>query len=400
MNNPIDSKRAGLRNEKLILSLLRKHGELSQAQLCKLAGLGSSTTSYIFARLREKKLILEKQGQSSKPGAKPKIVSINPEGLYIVSIEIAPANITAALFDFKCDMVEHFRIPLGSDHSVDNVIRLIEINVKGILSKQNITQDKLLGIGVTLSGSITPAGDVELSSPMGWKNVPLGDKLSEFFDCPVKIYTTKVRLLAEIGTEPELRSKNLMYLNVADGVGSTLWIEGNLLHGATNRFGEIGHIIIDPDGPRCGCGHKGCLEALISGPSLAERIKTELKNYPNSQLHSIKEDMTPEKIIQQWGSALRKNDQLAVKIRNFFADTLAKAASIAINCFDPEVILLAGYLCRQCNDYLTETIISRTKTDVYDNERRNITITPAKAGDLALIKGLSIATLQDSLEIR
>lgn len=400
MNNPIDSKRAGLRNERLILSLLRKHGELSQARLCKLTGLGSSTTSYIFARLREKNLITEKPGESSKPGAKPKIVSINPSGLFIVSIEIAPANITAALFDFNCDMVEHFRIPLGSDHSVDNVIRLIEINIKGILSKHEITQDKILGIGVTLSGSITPAGDVELSSPMGWKNVPLGNQLSKYFDCPVKIYTTKVRLLAEIGEEPELQNKNLMYLNVADGVGSTLWIEGNLLHGATNKFGEIGHIIIDPDGPRCGCGHKGCLEALISGPSLAERIKAELKNYPNSQLHSMKEDMLPETIIERWGNALAKNDELAVRIRNFFGETLAKAASIAINCFDPEVILLAGYVCRQCTDYLAETIHSKVQTDVYDNDRRKIMITPAKAGDLALIKGLSIAVLRDSLRIQ
>jgi glucokinase len=397
MNNSIPPNNTGLRNEKLVLSFLREHGELSQSQLCRLTGFGSSTMSYIFARLRDKNLILEKPGTSSKPGAKPKIVSINPQGLFIAAVEIAPASIALGIFDFKCGIIEDFRIPLKSDRSIENVTKLLEINLKGLFSRHNITENKILGIGITLSGSITSKGVVELSSPMGWKNIPLGHRISEKFKCPVKVYTTKVRLLAEIGIDHQLKNKNIMYLNIADGVGSTLWIEGNLLHGATNKFGEIGHIIIDPKGPRCGCGHKGCLEAMVSAPSIAEKIKTKLKKHPDSKLNSITENDLPENIIEKWGCALRQNDKLALQIRNFLGEKISKAAAIAINCFDPDVILLAGYISRQCSDYLTEKIYSAIKTDVYDPSKRNIKITSAKAGEKALIKGVSTAIQQDLL---
>jgi len=87
MNTPIDSKNAGLRNEKLVLSLLRQHGELSQAQLCRLAGLSSSTASYIVGRLRQKRLIREQPGRSSKRGAKPIMLRIHPRGQLVVGAD-------------------------------------------------------------------------------------------------------------------------------------------------------------------------------------------------------------------------------------------------------------------------------------------------------------------------
>lgn len=74
--SPIDSKSAGIRNEKLVLDLLRQYGQLSRSQLCKLVNLGSSTASYIVGRLRDKGLVLEKRGQSNTRGAKHKLSAV------------------------------------------------------------------------------------------------------------------------------------------------------------------------------------------------------------------------------------------------------------------------------------------------------------------------------------
>ncbi|HPO69552.1 MAG TPA: helix-turn-helix domain-containing protein, partial [Anaerohalosphaeraceae bacterium] len=82
INSPIDSKSAGQRNEHLILSMLRKHGRLSQSELCRLAGIRSSTASTIVARLREKGFVTERRGSSSKRGPKPILVELNPDYLY------------------------------------------------------------------------------------------------------------------------------------------------------------------------------------------------------------------------------------------------------------------------------------------------------------------------------
>jgi DNA-binding MarR family transcriptional regulator len=112
----IDSKTAGRRNEKLVLALLRQHGQLSQAQLCRLAHLGSSTASYIVGRLRDKGMILEKRGQSKTRGAKPIILSINPQGRFIIGAEVNPTSILLGLFSFNCRLIDSVRVSLDTDH--------------------------------------------------------------------------------------------------------------------------------------------------------------------------------------------------------------------------------------------------------------------------------------------
>jgi DNA-binding transcriptional ArsR family regulator len=110
--SPIDSKSAGRRNEKLILSLLRKHGSLSQTQLCRLVGIGSSTASTIVSRLRDKGLVLENRGSSDRRGPKPIILSLNPRLPHGHSIENQSELRHYRLFDFIGQMVENSRIPI------------------------------------------------------------------------------------------------------------------------------------------------------------------------------------------------------------------------------------------------------------------------------------------------
>jgi N-acetylglucosamine repressor len=396
---PIDSKNAGLRNEKLVLSLLKKYGELSQAQLCELAGLSSSTASYIVGRLREKGLILEKRGQSVKRGARPVLVSIHPRGQLVVGVEISPSNIFMGLFDFNGELVGSLQAPVGYDRSPRHVVELLEINLRGLLGKHGTAEDKLVGIGVTLSGSISSDGVVKLSSPLGWKDVPLKEMLETRFEVPLDVYTTRVRLLAEISIAPHLSSKNILLLNFSNGVGASLVVDGHLVHGATNRAGEVGHIVFDPDGPPCGCGHKGCLEALVSGPALAARIRTDLERGTETILRSqIKSSHTAEEIVNHLGKAIEQGDQYALEVRDLLADYVSRAAAIAINCYDPEVLVLAGYVTAQCSDFLIQAITKRIASDVYDSHSRSITIIPARAGEQALIRGVATAMLNSSME--
>ncbi|MCP4713036.1 MAG: ROK family protein [Planctomycetes bacterium] len=399
-STPIDSKGIGRRNEKVLLTLIRKHGPLSQAQLCKLAGLGSSTTSYIIGRLREKELIEEQLGQSSRPGAKPTLVSVNSRGRYLVGTEINPSYLLMGLFDFDGQKVESVKIALNGDHSVENVILILEINLLGLISKHNVDQTKLIGIGVTLSGSVSLDGVVELSSPLGWKLVPLKEKLSQLFDSSIDIYSTRVRLLAEIGIEPQLSSKNVLYLNIGNGVGGTIFEDGKLLHGATGRFGELGHMIVNPEGPRCGCGHRGCLEALISGPALAAKMKQDIAAGRETALSTcITDEVIPEVVIEHWSRAVEQGDRYAVEVKDYLTDEVARAVSAAINYYDPDVVMLAGYVSWACLPYLIDAVKSQFASDVYDHTSRHIEVLGARAGEETLIRGAAIALLHNYLAV-
>ena len=398
-HSPIDSRNAGIRNELLVLSILRTLGQMSQSQLCRQAGLSSSTASYIIGRLREKGLIIEEQGQSTSRGAKPVLVSINPTGRFVVGIEINPTDIFAGLFNFNCQLVESIRTAITTAQNVDEVVNLLEITARGLLSKHNITETMVAGIGLTVSGAISKDGVVELSSPMGWKAVPLRVMLQSRFGCPVSVHTTRVRLLAEKIIDPAMTARNVLYLNVASGVGGHIISDGHLIYGSDNRSGEIGHIVLDPAGPQCGCGHKGCLEAYISGPALAAKIRRDFAAAPSQLSSMITDSDLPTDVLAKWGQAIKDNDSYADQLQRYVADKLAPVAAMAINCYDPEVVILAGYVCMQCFDHLAAAIRARINTDVFDNLSRQITLIPAKTGEKALILGTASAILQEFTEI-
>ncbi len=396
---PIDSKNAGLRNERLVISLLRQHGGLSQAQLCQLAGLSSSTASYIVGRLREKKLITEERGESTRRGAKPIIVSLRPRAQLAVGVEIGPSAIFIGLFDFDCSLIEGLRAPVDDDHSPDRVVDLVEIGVRGLLSKHAVAEESVLGIGATVSGAISPDGIVQLSSPMGWHSVPLREMLQERFRVRVKVYTTRVRMFAEISLLPTGVARNIVLLNFADGVGASIVENGRLALGATNRAGEIGHIIFDPNGPPCGCGHRGCLETFASGPALAARIRDDIEQGTDSILRTwVKPDDTPKEVVSHLGRAMAEGDRYALEIRELLADFVSRATAIAINCYDPDMLILAGYVIAQSPEYLIGAAERRFASDVFDHYSRDIKVVAAQAGEEALIRGIATAVLRDAME--
>jgi predicted NBD/HSP70 family sugar kinase/biotin operon repressor len=398
-NSPIDSKRAGQRNEQMILSLLRKSGRISQTRLCQMLSLGSSTASSIVSRLREKGLIVESCGASNRRGPKPVLLEINPQGGYCLGIEINPSYVLVGLFDYCGRLIEKRKLPLGKEHGAQQVLELLRGRLPEFTRQHD--EAKILGIGLTLSGSVSSKGVVHLSSTLGWKEVPLKALFSRHFHWPVWVYGTRVRLLAEIACQPRLESRNILYLNVANGVGSTFYVNGRLVPGSTGRYGEIGHIMIDPDGPVCGCGHRGCLEAFISGPALARRIRNDIRQGRKTIMADCidrENEDVPEEIIAQWGRAAAAADEYALEIRKFLGQMIGRAAASAINCFDPETIILAGYVGLQCPEYITGAIREAMAGQVYDYPLRNVDIVTAQSGDEALIQGAAIAVLQEIQE--
>jgi N-acetylglucosamine repressor len=398
-HGPIDSRSAGIRNENLILTILRQNGRLSQAQLCRQAGLSSSTTSYIIGRLREKGLIIEQRGQSNSRGAKPVILNINPVGRFAVGVEINPNSIFMGLFNFNCELIESVRTSLADDHSPENAVKLLEITIRGLLGKHGIAEEKVTGIGIVVSGSISNDGVVQLSSPLGWKGIPLRSMLQSQFAARVSIHTTRVRLLAENSVEQNISFQNMLYLNVGNGVSGHAIVDGHLIHGGTNLSGELGHIILDPAGPVCGCGHKGCLEAFIGGPALVKKMRNDIAaGTPTILTEQLSKNDSPETGAIKWGKALASKDKYAQQLRDMVGEYLSRAAAIAINCFDPDVVVLAGYVCEQCHDFLIERTRKRIESDVFDNLARKIRIVPARAGEISLILGVATAVLKNAME--
>ncbi|OHB53942.1 MAG: hypothetical protein A2Y07_09585 [Planctomycetes bacterium GWF2_50_10] len=109
----------------------------------------------------------------------------------------------------------------------------------------------------------------------------------------------------------------------------------------------------------------------------------------------VESDM-PDEVIDKWGKALKDGDSFAGEVLKYAADKLATVAAMAINCYDPQIVMLGGYVCRQATGQFAKAIEERIGTDVFDNSARRIAIVPAKAGEQALILGSAWAVLKDS----
>ncbi len=135
-----------------------------------------------------------------------------------------------------------------------------------------MTERPVIGIGVGSPGVVDTSGTVIDAPNLAWTDTPLAARLAEANDCPVFVANDANTAVLGEHTFGESGDGGLMVLRVGTGVGAGFVLGGSLLHGHLGAAGEIGHVVVDPDGERCACSRTGCLETLLSAPTLRRRI--------------------------------------------------------------------------------------------------------------------------------
>jgi predicted NBD/HSP70 family sugar kinase len=142
----------------------------------------------------------------------------------------------------------------------------------------------VLGIGVGSPGVVDAGGTVIDAPNLGWTDTPLSASLAEEFELPVVVANDANTAVLGEHTFGETGDGGLMVLRVGIGVGAGLVLEGALLHGHLGAAGEIGHVVVDPDGERCACSRTGCLETILSVPHLRRRLATAKDGQSRAQV--------------------------------------------------------------------------------------------------------------------
>lgn len=202
-------------------------------------------------------------------------------------------------------------------------------------------RDPPRGIGIGLVGQIDPragiwleAMNLPIKSP-----VPLAGQVIDRYGIPATLdndvhAATLAELRWGIGTE----SNDFIYLNIGTGASAGLVSQGQLLRGAKNYAGELGHMVVQPGGVLCPCGRRGCLEPIVSGGGLLARVKNEQANFPGSTLHSLGETLTTHEIFL----AAETGDPLAGKLTKEAIEALSIALTNLVNLLNPEWIVYGG----------------------------------------------------------
>ncbi|MFI8875930.1 ROK family transcriptional regulator [Streptomyces sp. NPDC055243] len=252
-------------NAALVLDLLRTAGEagISRLELAERTGLTPQAVSKITARLRTEGLAAE-AGRRASTGGKPRtLLRLVPDAGHAVGLHLDRDELTAVLADLTGHVVAERRAPLEFGDGAEAVVDAAAGVVRELVQEERAPGDAgLLGVGVALPGPLDHADGVlhRVTGFPAWDGFPLRDAFAGRLGMPVVV--DKDTNAAALGLALGGVADSFAYLHLGTGLGAGLVLGGGLYRGARTGAGEFGHQVIQLDGPECGCGDRGCIEAL------------------------------------------------------------------------------------------------------------------------------------------
>ncbi len=292
--------------------------------------------------------------------------SLQTEESIRVGVDIGGTKTGVALLKPNGDVLKKRYFPTehqrGEKNLADRVIECFE----SLLDTSGFNRKAVMSVGIGVPGSVNyETGEVLLAPNIFWKNVPLGQWMEEYFQRHVFIdYDTKASALAERIRGAGKNALNFAYVTISTGIGCGLILNGKIYRGKMGTAGEVGHVVVDPQGVPCHCGNRGCLQMYSSGPALMKQAKHALKNNPSSHILSLAEGIDrvkAEHVIE----AAKLCDPLALAIFNNSMNYLAFGISHMINLLNLELIILGGGVLRGAETMILHSIKDKAALYAY-----------------------------------
>jgi glucokinase len=259
----------------------------------------------------------------------------------IAGIDIGGTKIAVALADASGQVISLSRfatqVGLGPYRIVDDAIKEVE-------RMADETAAALTAVGVGCGGPLDSQRGLILSPPNlpGWDNFPIIEIIEKRLGVPARLENdANAAALGEARYGAARGLSDIVYITISTGIGGGIIIDGKLLHGINDGAGEVGHITVLPEGPMCGCGARGCLEALCSGTSIARRAVERLQTGAQSSMTEMAGGINKltAKVVAE---AARGGDPVAGEIWDETIYYLGVGISNIINILAPEAVILGG----------------------------------------------------------
>ena len=252
--------RVGGFNDAVVLDAIRRSEQLSRVELAEVTGLSGQAISNIARRLLEAGLVREAGRQRSAGLGKPRtLLELEPTGQYAVGVHLDPAVVTVVLLDLTGDVVARRRVDTPYADDPDVLIAGIAATIEDVMTLAAAPRDRVMGVGIAAPGPIDAERGFVVNPPnlAAWHLVPIRDELRERTGLPVLL--DKDVTAAASAEKWAGEGGSFVFFYLGTGVGAGLVIGDEVVRGSSSNVGEIGHVIVDPDGPVCYCGRRGCV---------------------------------------------------------------------------------------------------------------------------------------------
>ena len=378
-------------NRKIILGILMESDAIKISELSKKTKLSKTTLMKILKHFLEKGLVvMDGKGKSTDEGGKkPNLYRFNPDAGYMFSVQVFPTELFSILTDLNSKPLLTLTEKIGEDEKIDIIIEKITKTFKS-LKNNNIDLDKIISIAVGSHGITDINKGTVITSPHfpSWgENLPFRDLLRKRIkkDIPI-IIDNQIRFqaLAEKNNGSGKKKKNIIVVEGGEGLVAGIIIKDSIKRGMHNLAGEIGHMVINPDGKYvCACGGRGCFEAMISINRVIEMARERYNSEKDSLI--FKEKKSKDIDIFDIFEASNKNDKFARELIDDVVKWFAIGFSNMILMYDPEIIIIQGiyskagdYFLNRLKEQINEVSLLKIDKDVeikyskYGNDARLI----------------------------
>lgn len=366
-----------------MVEVLAEVGAVSRAELARRSALAPSTVGAIVSELRAEGLVVEPAGvpETATIGRPPVLVALHRTAGVVLGIDVGKRHIRVAVSDLSHTLLAEHTEALDSDLAAASAIPVIARVVDTVLGHAGVADSELIGVGMGLPGPVhRPAGILGDSTILpGWAGVPVREAVTAALGRDVFVENdATLGALSEWMWGAGRGADDVAYLKVSTGIGAGFILHGQLYTGSGGTAGEIGHTVIDPTGPLCRCGNRGCLEMLAG----AEAILSALRPRYGDQL--TLRDVISHALAGEAGYARVIADA---------GQSIGAALATLCNMLNPRRIVVGGELSA-AGELLLAPLREALDRATIQSARADVQVVQSTLGERAQVLGAIALTLR------
>ena len=306
-----------------------------------------------------------------------------------VGFDLGGTKMLAAVYDAEFQLLGKKRKPTKGHEGSEAGIERVHGLITKALEDAEVSVDQIAGIGIGVPGPLDLVDGIVLDTPnLGWKDVPIRQQLEEKFGCPAVLMND-----VDAGVYGESRfgatrgARCIVGLFPGTGIGGGCVIDGEIFRGSRLSCFEVGHMRVVPDGPRCGCGRRGCLEAVASRLTISAQAAAAAYRGQAPFLKKAEGTDLSEIRSAALAASIKGGDKVVEDIVRAAARHLGTAAGSLVNLLNPDVILLGGGLVEALPELYSEVVIAAAQKRAMECYRDTFEVKVASLGDYASVQG-------------
>jgi glucokinase len=308
---------------------------------------------------------------------------------FLVGVDLGGTKILAGVFDERLNCLGRAKVSTKAARGAEAVTERVARCVCDAIDECDLQAKQIRGLGIGAPGACDPeAGTVLFAPNLVWENYPLKKLLEKQLEIPVFVENDcNIQTLGVYEKELKAKPRHLVGIFLGTGIGAGLILDGKLFAGHNRTAGEIGHMVLEVGGPKCGCGNRGCFEALASRTAIFRKIQAGVKEGQKTVLTDLLGSDLEDMRSGDLRKAIKRGDKFVERVVEEAAEYTGIAVANIINFLNPEVIVIGGGVIDALEDEMMAIIVETAHDYAMQGTDNGIEILASKLGDDAGITG-------------